>query len=328
MPTISVIIPAYNAEKTIKQTIESVLNQTFSDFELTIVNDGSTDSTLDIVNSIKDSRIQVFSHPNSGPNRTRNRGISQASGEYISFLDADDLWTSDKLEAQLKALQANPEAAVAYSWTNWIDEDGQYLHQGSYSRATGDVYLQLLLLDFIGSGSNPLICSQALAEVGGFDESLVAGQDWDMWLRLAARYQFVVVPSPKVLYRKSLNSWSSNFARREVGFRQVIEKALARSPESIQQLKRTIIANRYKCLVADTLEGVPGRERGLAAMRFLGTAIKNDPSLLKARVLAKVLFKIAVMIALPPQQAQDLLLKIGKLSDVNALHGYIQLEIS
>lgn len=328
MPMISVIIPAYNAEKTIKKTIESVFNQTFTNFELIIINDGSTDSTLDVVSNLKDYRIKVFSHANSGPNRTRNRGISQASGEYISFLDADDLWTPDKLEAQLKALQANPEAAVAYSWTNWIDEAGQYLHKGSYSRATGDVYLQLLLLDFIGSGSNPLICARALAEVGGFDETLVAGQDWDMWLRLAARYQFAVVTSPKVLYRKSLNSWSSNFARREVGFRQVIEKALAQSPESIQRLKKTIIANRYKCLVADTLEGVPGRERGLAAMRFLWTAIRNDPSLLKARVLIKVLLKIAVMLSLPPKQAQDLLLKIGQLSDVNALHGYIQLEIS
>lgn len=85
MPLISIITPAYNAERTIQETIESVLNQTFSDFELIVINDGSTDSTLDILSSIQDSRLKVFSYPNAGPNHSRNRGLAQASGEYISF---------------------------------------------------------------------------------------------------------------------------------------------------------------------------------------------------------------------------------------------------
>src|SRR3712207_3352824 len=114
MPLISVIIPVYNGEKTIQETIESVLNQTFPSFELIVINDGSHDSTLDIVSSIKDPRIKVFSYPNAGLSASRNRGISVACGEYVSFIDADDLWTPDKLEAQYKALQANPQAAVAY----------------------------------------------------------------------------------------------------------------------------------------------------------------------------------------------------------------------
>jgi glycosyltransferase involved in cell wall biosynthesis len=120
MPLISVIIPVYNGEKTIKETIEAVLNQTFSDFELIVINDGSQDSTLDIVSSIQEARIKVFSYPNAGQAISRNRGLSHACGEFIAFLDADDLWTPDKLEAQLKALQANPQAGVAYSWTAWI----------------------------------------------------------------------------------------------------------------------------------------------------------------------------------------------------------------
>src|SRR5919199_6245537 len=206
MPLISVIIPAYNAEKTIKQTIESVLNQTFSDFEIIVINDGSEDSTLDIVSSIPDPRIQVFSYPNAGPQKSRNRGWGNASGEYVSFLDADDLWTPDKLEAQLKALQENQKAAVAYSWTDYIDESSQLLKRGGYMTVNGDVFPQLLLIDFIANGSNPLIRRQALIEVGGFDESLTAAEDWDMWLRLAARYHFVAVPAPQILYRISMNS--------------------------------------------------------------------------------------------------------------------------
>src|SRR4028119_812278 len=112
MSLISVIIPVYNGEKTIQETIESVLNQTFTDFELIVINDGSQDATLEIVERIQDSRLKVLSYPNAGQAASRNRGLSHASGEYISFIDADDLWTPDKLEAQLRALQDNPQAAV------------------------------------------------------------------------------------------------------------------------------------------------------------------------------------------------------------------------
>src|SRR5919202_4312270 len=203
MPLISVIIPAYNAEKTIKQTIESVLNQTFSDFEIIVINDGSQDSTLEIVSSIPDPRIKVFSYPNAGPQKSRNRGWGNASGEYVSFLDADDLWTPDKLEAQLKALQENPQAAVAYSWSDWIDESGQFLRAGGHITVNGNAYEKLLLRDFVESGSNPLIRRQALDKVGDFDQSVTPAEDWDMWLRLAARYEFVTVPSPQILYRIS-----------------------------------------------------------------------------------------------------------------------------
>src|ERR671932_1471107 len=188
MPLISVIIPVYNGEKTIKNTIDSVLNQSFTDFEVIVVNDGSQDLTLAVINEIKDARIRVFSFPNSGVSASRNRGLAEAKGEFISFLDADDLWTPDKLEAQLKALQENPEAAVAYSWTDYIDESGNSFPQSNHGNFSGHVFVKLLLADFVGNGSNPLIQKQALVEVGGFDESLVAGQDWDMWVRLASRY--------------------------------------------------------------------------------------------------------------------------------------------
>ncbi len=101
MPKISVIIPVYNAEETIKETLESVLSQTFSQFEIIVINDGSQDKTLEIVSRILDPRLKVLSYPNAGVSVSRNRGISQAAGEYVSFLDADDLWTPDKLETQL-----------------------------------------------------------------------------------------------------------------------------------------------------------------------------------------------------------------------------------
>ena len=200
MPLISVVIPVYNGEKTIAETIESVLNQSFSNFEIVVINDGSQDSTLDVIASIQDPRLKIFSHPNAGLSASRNRGISQSSGEFIAFLDADDLWTPDKLEAQLTALQENPNAAVAYSWTDFIDETGQFLADGSHRTANGDVYADLLLFNVLQNGSNPLIRMQALINIGNFDESLPSAEDWDMYLRLAARYHFICVSFPQILY--------------------------------------------------------------------------------------------------------------------------------
>ena len=226
---ISVIIPVYNGEQTIRKTINSVLNQTFSDFELIVINDGSQDSTLEIVSSIPDSRIKIFSYPNSGQAISRNRGIERASGEFIAFLDADDLWKPNKLEAQLKALEANPQAAVAYSWTDFIDKDGQFLGTGTRINYSGNVYEKLLVRNFLEHGSNPLIRRQALIEVGGFDGSLTPAEDWDLYLRLASRYQFILVPSAQVLYRVSANSSSA-------------------MPQSIQQEAKAIL---------DTLASIP-----------------------------------------------------------------------
>ena len=117
MPTISVVIPAYNAAKTILETIDSVRQQTFSDFEVIVINDGSNDNTAELVNAVADDRLRLFSYENGGAAIARNRGIDHVSGEFIAFLDADDLWTPDKLELQLEALQKHPEAGVAHSWT-------------------------------------------------------------------------------------------------------------------------------------------------------------------------------------------------------------------
>lgn len=327
MAIISVIIPVYNGEKTIETTIQSILNQSFSDLELIIINDGSQDNTLELVEGIQDHRLKVFSYPNAGLSASRNRGIEHASGEYISFIDADDLWTPDKLEAQLKALQDNPKAGVAYSWTHYIDESGQFRRRGSYISATGNVYAKLLLVNFLESGSNLLIRRQVLAEIGKFDESLFAVEDWDMWLRLAARYDFICVPSPQILYRLSNNSMSANIFKQEAASLIVLERAFQQAPESLRYLKPYSLANMYKYLAGKALEGYPEQRRSFAAARFIGNAVRNEPSLLKARVLLKILFKIVVMALFSPQQAQALFNKVGKLSNIEALYGYIRLEV-
>ncbi|MBD0262644.1 MAG: glycosyltransferase [Tolypothrix sp. Co-bin9] len=308
MPKISVIIPAYNCEKTIQKTIKSVLNQTFANFELIIINDASQDSTLNIISQIADSRIQIFSYSHAGGNVSRNRGIKHSVGEFVSFLDADDLWTPDKLMSQYKALQENLEAAVAYSWTDYIDENGELLLFGTHFTANGDVYENLLVTNFLENGSNPLIRRKALIELNGFDESLVAAQDWDMWLRLARKFNFVAVPSVQILYRVSANSLSSNLARQEKACLQVLDKAYSTSPDSVQHLRNTSFAKLYKYLTCKALQEPLNRQKGVLAARFLWLYVINDSTpLQRTRFTLTLLFKIALILLLPPTLSTALL---------------------
>ncbi|ALF56202.1 glycosyl transferase family A [Nostoc piscinale CENA21] len=311
MPKISVIIPTYNSEKTIKTTVDSVFSQSFTDFELIVINDGSTDSTLDIVSQIQDSRLKVFSFENAGGNVSRNRGLQQAVGEFVSFLDADDVWTSGKLVSQLEALQDNIDAKVAYSWTDYIDENGKFLVSGSHITVNGDVYERLLVSNFLENGSNPLIYREALIELGGFDESLSAAQDWDMWLRLAAKYSFICVPKVQILYRVSANSLSSNLVRQEKACLQVLEGAYDTRQilnKNIWNLSRT---NLYKYLVCKALQQPFSRTKGILAARFLYLFFVYDTARFKrVNFTFKLLIKIAIMVILPTKIATILLNKV------------------
>ena len=129
-PTISVIIPAFNAATTIQRTIGTVLQQSFTAWELIVIDDGSTDRTAELVREIRDDRIRLYSIVNAGVAAARNFGIEHASGSFIAFLDADDWWMTEKLMDQHAALLEDPAAGLAYSWTLFIDDEGleQYQH--------------------------------------------------------------------------------------------------------------------------------------------------------------------------------------------------------
>ena len=294
---ISVIIPVFNGEKTIKETIDSILNQTFKDIEIIIINDGSTDATLATIKEISDSRIKVFSYSNAGLSASRNRGISQAKGEYISFIDADDLWTPDKLELQWQALQKNPQATVAYSWTDYIDQSSKFLKPGRRIKVNGDAFSKLLVTNFLENGSNPLISKEALEKVGGFDESLTAAEDKDMWLRLAANYEFVCVEKPQILYRTSTTSMSTNLNRQEAESLKVIERAFSNpKAEKLQHLKKQSLSHLYQYLTFKAIEASPKQRHTFTAINFLWNWIKNNPSVLKNK---RLIIIAAVKILLP-----------------------------
>lgn len=320
---ISVIIPVYNGEKTIKETVESVLNQSFTNFELIIINANSTDTTLSIISQIEDERIKIFTYPQANVAVNRNRGIKHATGDYITFLDADDLWTTDKLARQYTALQENPQAGVAYSWTNCIDENGKFLRKTSHVNWNGDVYSKFLLDDFIGNGSNVMIRRESLIDVGSFDEKLTNAQDTDLWLKLSAITDFICIPKVQILYRILTCSMSSNVLGLEKSNLEVIQRAFAREKaKQYQHLKPKAIGNLYKYLCYKALKLPPGTQQTKVTVRFLLTAIAADISLLYKPIIIKAILKLIAIVILPPNWAKLLFIKFPRLSNTSTFLGY------
>ena len=201
-PTVSIIIPTYNREKLIGKAIKSVLEQTFSDFELIVVDDASTDQTQTAVEQFQDLRIRYLHHQkNAGVCAARNTGLAAAQGRYIAFLDSDDEWRSDKLEKQIARFETAPErVGVIYTWLQIIDEQGnsQKLRQPT---ARGDLQQDLIYDNIIGTPSTLMVKRDYIQKTEGFDTRLRCCEDWDMWLQLARYCEFDVIEEPLVQYR-------------------------------------------------------------------------------------------------------------------------------
>ncbi|MBD2250023.1 glycosyltransferase family 2 protein [Nostoc parmelioides] len=313
MPKISVIIPAYNAERTILETINSVLKQTFSDLEIIVINDGSTDRTVEVIQNVDDARLKVYSYENSRASGARNHGISHAVGDFISFLDADDLWTPDKLELQLAALNHYPEAGVAYSWTYTIDDKGELLKpfEPLYE---GNVYTDLLLANFLTNGSNPLIRKAAIASIGEFDTTLRSGEDWDYWLRLAYKWPFVVVKQHQIFYRRSVTSKSFKLQIIREASLAILDKAMKVLPLELQYLKKHSLSNIYRYNVELYLDSIDNNST-VDIKYVIGNLlsyIRSRPQTLKEIYTYKLIIKILLIIVLSPKLMSRLLQFIKK----------------
>ena len=313
MSLISVIIPAYNAERTILETIASVQHQTYSYLEIIVINDGSIDKTSELLNTVKDHRLKVFDYPNGGVPVARNHGLSHATGDLIAFLDADDLWTSDKLELQLAALQQHPKAGVVYSWAYYMDEKGDFCTADDPVFFVGNVYAQLLVKDFIVSGSNCLIKRQAVESVGKFDFSVPGADDWDYWLRLALHWPFVVVTKPQIFYRQSSGSVSSKVEAMERSNLKVIEKGFRSAPLEMQVLKNQSLANTYRYSAHLYLTRTVSNYGSKQAAKKIWLAIRLYPPILKDSWTRNILLKLLLMQLIPYKVSRYLLQFISKL---------------
>ncbi len=185
-PCFSVIIPVYNRPVFVRKAISSVLNQSFEDFELIVVDDGSIDGTSDSVKSFRDSRVEYIYQENSGVSRARNRGISESRGRLIAFLDSDDWWLKEKLKVCFEIIEKQFKYRVFHTQEKWY-RGGKVLNQKKKHRKPhGNVFKRCLRLCCI-SMSTAVLRREVFDDFGFFDESLPACEDYDFWLRVSAK---------------------------------------------------------------------------------------------------------------------------------------------
>ncbi len=222
-PLVSIIMPAFNAEKTILESIESVLSQTYRNWELIVINDGSLDRTSAVVLAINDERLRLIEQENGGVAKARNNGINNAKGEYIAFLDSDDLWLEDKLEKQVSVLVVGKHV-MCYSKT-WCFRDS--LNQISDSFVNIAMNFEdkdkILIYDFIPT-LTVLISKEVLDEVGCFDETLRGTEDWDLWIRVLQKYEAIYLEEFLAKYRMSKTGLSGNLEKHIFEEEKVWEK--------------------------------------------------------------------------------------------------------
>ena len=237
MPKVSVIIPAFNAMTYLPETVESVLKQTFTDFEVLLINDGSTDEIIEWATQIKDWRVKLISQQNQGVSEARNTGITHAQGEYIAFLDADDLWEPTKLEKQTQLLEGNPAVGLVDTWVVLATEQGKPTDKVWISKAEGNIWKQIAEENLLTCGSTPMIRRCCFESVGVFNRDLRIGEDWDMWVRIASRYSFAVVKETLVRYRQHSSNTSKNCRAMLPDLQAVIERTFQFAPPELLRIK-------------------------------------------------------------------------------------------
>jgi glycosyltransferase involved in cell wall biosynthesis len=296
MPKISIIIPAYNAMNYLPETMASVFNQTFDDFEVVVVNDGSTDETEKWASQIKDVRVKLVSQANLGLAGARNTGIRESQGEYLAFLDADDVWESTKLAKQAQVLDTYPEVGLVYTWVTYVDQQQKSTGRTVNYQFEGNVWSELIQRNLIECGSVAVVRRSCLERVGLFDEqlsSLNVGEDWDMWLRIAAQYDFKVVKEPLVYYRQLAGSASKNWELVAKSLRAVIEKAFNDAPLELLTLRNKSYGNAHVVLAWKAIQS-QGRDYEKATY-FRSQALKHDPWLFFSKEYFRLSIAITIM---------------------------------
>jgi len=258
LPLVSVIVPAYNAEAFIAQTLDSIISQTYQNIEILVVDDGSKDRTPEIVESFaqRDQRITLLRQANAGVAAARNLAIEKSSGEYIAPIDADDIWYPQKLEKQVDCmLKGGPSVGLVYAWSVIIDENNSILKRLiSYLDPEGDVYTALVYANFVGNASVPLIRRICLERVGGYNCQLRAQkaqgcEDWDICLRIAEFYQLRVVPEYLIGYRETTSSMSCNCPSMAKSYFLVMTDVEQRHPEIPSFIYQWSRSNFYVYLI-------------------------------------------------------------------------------
>jgi glycosyltransferase involved in cell wall biosynthesis len=290
MSKVSVILPVYNVEAYIQQTVESVLNQTYQDFELLIVDDGSSDRSIELCQQYRDPRIRILRQQNRGLAGARNTGIRHATGDYVALLDGDDLWLPEKLERHVQHLERSPTVGVSFSRSTFIDEQGKPLGIYQMPRMTDIAPEHVFCRNPIGNGSAVVLRWEVLAAIAFpetwygkpetfyFDDQFRQSEDIECWLRIVLTTQWRIegIPEALTLYRVNAGGLSANVLKQLESWERVVEKTRAYAPDFIRQWERRARAYQLRYLAR---RSVRQRAAGMA-VKLVNQAVWTEPRML------------------------------------------------
>jgi glycosyltransferase involved in cell wall biosynthesis len=201
MPKVSILMPVYNGEKFLPEAIESMLGQTFTDFEFMIIDDGSTDNSVAIIQSYQENRIRLLRNEcNLGITESLNKGLAAAQGELICRMDADDVSLPERLETQVKFLDEHPDVAMVGTWVILIDSNGKEIEREHYPVTSEQIFRKIFIHNPFAH-STVLIRRSAINEVGVYDPQFLHNEDYDLWLRVSAKFKGANIPQQLVRRR-------------------------------------------------------------------------------------------------------------------------------
>ena len=275
MPLVSVVIPTYNSAQYVTAAVDSVLQQSFTDVEVLVIDDGSTDDTCAVLSRYKPP-VRYHYQPNSGVSVARNRGIAESTGKYVAFLDADDTWFSAKLERQLDVMAQSPGFGLCYTGFRFVDNAMRPLRD-FYPRQFEDALAGLLFEGNIVSSICTVVTERALFEqVGGFDPGLSQCADWDMWVRLARKTRFLALNELLVTYRQHAGNMSRSASLFEHDSVRVLEKGFSdpTTPEALRLRSNRALARNWMVVAGSYYHARAYRNFVRCAMQ----AVRLDPA--------------------------------------------------
>jgi glycosyltransferase involved in cell wall biosynthesis len=247
IPLVSVIIPTYNRGWILRDAIDSVLGQTYADFELIVVDDGSTDRTPQILDAYGD-RLRVIRQANQGVSAARNRGIGESSGPLIALLDSDDIWLPKKLSVQVDFFNKNPAALICQTEEIWI-RNGLRVNPGKRHRKPSGMIFERSLELCLVSPSAVMVRRELFAKVGLFDENLPACEDYDLWLRVGCRFPVHLIDKPLTIKRGGHEDQLSRQSSLDRYRIRSLVKLIEAGGLTLTQQNAAVITLRKKCAV-------------------------------------------------------------------------------
>jgi Glycosyl transferase family 2 len=286
MKKVSVIIPVYGVENYIASTVQSVLEQTYNNFEILIIDDASADQSIKICQRFTDSRIRIIRQENRGLAGARNTGIRHAQGKYLAFLDGDDIWLPDKLEKHIAHLEKTPEVGVSFSRSAFIDEAGKPLGTYQMPKLTGITTPHLLCVNPVGNGSAAVVRKEVFEAIKFtdnlhgtvedfyFDEHFRQSEDIECWIRISIQtnWQIEGITEALTLYRVNSGGLSANLLKQLDSWEKIMQKTQSYAPEIVTQWETLARAYQLQYLARNAVR----LQAGSMAVKLINQALISN----------------------------------------------------